>query len=70
MEPRPHERGNGGVEPKDMPLEDLLQWSHVLMNVETSTLSVPTDSPSSLQWSHVLMNVETAGIVNSGEQVV
>ena len=37
-----------------------LQWSHVLMNVETGarTPRAPCNERM-LQWSHVLMNVET-----------
>ena len=36
-----------------------LQWSHVLMNVETGSCCRSSCGGSTLQWSHVLMNVET-----------
>ena len=35
MEPRPHERGNAPADERAGGVEDLLQWSHVLTNVET-----------------------------------
>src|ERR1043165_7015463 len=43
----------------------MLQWSHVLTNVETYTCAVPPSGQATLQWSHVLTNVETRG--NKGE---
>ena len=45
-----------------------LQWSHVLMNVETTSNARKRRSPrTSLQWSHVLMNVETVARAVVGE---
>ena len=37
----------------------LLQWSHVLTNVETAKKPAAKKSDNLLQWSHVLTNVET-----------
>src|ERR1043166_4525954 len=38
---------------------EVLQWSHVLTNVETNGCGPPPDCRGLLQWSHVLTNVET-----------
>ena len=38
-----------------------LQWSHVLPNVETSSVRCLCAAVRLLQWSHVLPNVETSG---------
>jgi hypothetical protein len=37
----------------------LLQWSHVLSNVETANQFFKPLTNGVLQWSHVLSNVET-----------
>src|ERR1700750_976201 len=37
----------------------VLQWRHVLTNVETHAARVKASSAFWLQWSHVLTNVET-----------
>ena len=44
MEPRPHERGKAEWE-REYYADRMLQWSHVLTNVE-STLVLPNDDPS------------------------
>ena len=44
---------------RSFPRSRLLQWSHVLMNVETTRTVQATWGEIMLQWSHVLMNVET-----------
>src|ERR1043166_2912600 len=59
MEPRPHERGNLNPNMGALAARRLLQWSHVLTNVETPTLRRWLALLSPLQWSHVLTNVET-----------
>ncbi len=61
MEPRPHERGNRRDELVEAFVDALLQWSHVLTNVETSrltrrTAAAPSDfngATSSRTWKHV-----------------
>ena len=60
MEPRPHERGNERAKCAAR-FHQLLQWSHVLTNVETSSAWAARAANNSLQWSHVLTNVETRG---------
>ena len=42
------------------PVVTPLQWSHVLMNVETAPFATLNLGSTLLQWSHVLMNVETS----------
>src|SRR5579885_624336 len=59
MEPRPHERGNSSFR-RLVHLVLLLQWSHVLTNVETGQRPARSSPGTALQWSHVLTNVETA----------
>ena len=60
MEPRPHERGNWQRLTAKGRAVNMLQWSHVLTNVETSrSHHAPAHRTKPLQWSHVLTNVET-----------
>ncbi len=57
MEPRSFERGerSGSIR---IDAQSLLQWSHVLSNVESATGTVMVKALAELQWSHVLSNVE------------
>src|SRR5262245_7650245 len=60
MEPRPSERGNSSRPGGGRRFVSMLQWSHVLPNVETVLLLVRDNNGlARLQWSHVLPNVET-----------
>ncbi len=59
MEPRPFERGNNQLRRARLPNRRVLQWSHVLSNVETSCSRHSLHERRRLQWSHVLSNVET-----------
>ena len=61
MEPRPHERGNPFRNALVRRIR-MLQWSHVLTNVETWDARRIGAVPFTLQWSHVLTNVETIAI--------
>src|ERR1700759_4023936 len=67
MEPRPHERGNGVESAQSRVNDRVLQWSHVLTNVETAGATPAPASAKGLQWSHVLTNVETWGAIRAGE---
>ncbi len=60
MEPRPFERGNEAKGNYETLKNEVLQWSHVLSNVETSAVVVSRNILDLLQWSHVLSNVETS----------
>ena len=37
----------------------MLQWSHVLMDVDRTLQALNTFTPTRLQWSHVLMDVDS-----------
>ena len=47
--------------PRNIATLILLQWSHVLTNVESFSVQNLLFSPDVLQWSHVLTNVESRG---------
>ena len=57
MEPRPHERGKPIFRKPDV-AACVLQWSHVLTNVERIRAETAICAGQRLQWSHVLTNVE------------
>ena len=60
MEPRPHERGKLRQVRGFHLCKVMLQWSHVLTNVERTGCEAGKGENMELQWSHVLTNVESA----------
>ncbi len=47
-----------------------LQWSHVLMDVDSSLTESRTSAGPSLQWSHVLMDVDRIMREQPGHELV